>query len=256
MPPPFPERYFEIQYTFAQKVASVLCIPIDEALLQYTSFYRRMGIQDKDFNRNSPVWRDFVERVSQGECVPKIAYLIYLNGLETKTEEIGEFGCFRYDYRQDSKSIVIHFANRVGGKNVSPLSSERKAERMSELKRMFSHISYHLPEAKLVSGGSWLYDLQSYKRLFPAEYINSRKLCHGEFIQYCSTWGQFLDYFGNLKENLCSEFLHRMARASTKEELIHSFPHPTYRVCTEIEYFYRFYEFDFRGVPNHQSCAK
>lgn len=256
MPPPFPERYFEIQYTFAQKVASVLCIPIDEALLQYTSFYRRMGIQDKDFNRHSPLWRDFVERVSQGECVSKIAYLIYLHGLETKTEEIGKFGCFRYDYRQANKSIVIHFANRVGEKNVSPLSSERKAERMSELKRMFSHIRYCLPEAKLVSGGSWLYDLHSYKRLFPAEYINKLKLCNGKFIQYCSTWGQFLDHFGNLKENLCSEFLHTMARASTKEELIHSFPHPTYRVCTEIEYFYRFYKLDFGGVPNHQSCAK
>ena len=58
---------------------------------------------------------------------------------------------------------------------------------------MFVDIREQVPEAEYVRGRSWMYNLPSYQRLFPAEYVRSAAPVEPE-LQFMSLWGQFLDH--------------------------------------------------------------
>ncbi len=77
----------------------------------------------------------------------------------------------------DRDVIKIHFKNRDTSAAGS-LSKERQQVRLYELKLMFASISKYQPEAKVVHGGSWLYNLESYQRLFPETKYGDPRIAH------------------------------------------------------------------------------
>lgn len=80
----------------------------------------------------------------------------------------------------------------------SPLSEERQQARLYDLKLMFESISKHHPDAKVVHGGSWLYNLKSYQRLFPEIFTTNMKVEEIPFPKTSGIWGQFLNSEGEV----------------------------------------------------------
>jgi hypothetical protein len=73
-------------------------------------------------------------------------------------------------------------------------------ERRAELRALTTDLRQRHPDARQVRGRSWLYNLDAYKRLFPAEYVASiRRPTSAVNLTGSSTWGQVLDYRGRVK---------------------------------------------------------
>ena len=107
------------------------------------------------------------------------------------------FGCFSYDPPDEEGAVRIHFMPDGRHRRGSPLGGARLPERRAELKALAVEMCRQHPSARQIGGRSWLYNLDAYKRLFPAEYIASIR-CAPSAVNPIgsSTWGQVLDYRG------------------------------------------------------------
>ena len=105
---------------------------------------------------------------------------------------------------------------------------------------MFRHLRDEHPALHTVVGGSWLYNIDAYRRLFPPEYLATAKTGDAEY-QFLAQWGQFLDCHGHLKAPVAQAFLYRLARATTDEDLPRCFPYPVLRLEGSVVPFYELY---------------
>jgi hypothetical protein len=105
---------------------------------------------------------------------------------------------------------------------------------------MFHTIQSTLPEAKTVRGGSWLYNLDAYRRLFPPEYVHTARPISDEF-PFLALWGQFLMHYGHLREPGTASFLACLQQQTTLAGLTQCFAYQVLRPICAIDHFYRFY---------------
>ena len=114
---------------------------------------------------------------------------------------------------------------------------------------MFTHVKHTCAEAKEVRGGSWLYHLEAYRRLFPPIYGDSRAVLEGTTrFQGTSSWGQFLDHREGVKPAVRAQFLENLTRLDM-HRLWEVFPLPACRAHAPIEAFYDFYNIDVASKP-------
>jgi len=139
-------------------------------------------------------------------------------------DDAAPYGCFSYHYESEARTIRFHFGNRDGS-GPGPLSRELDLVQRQELAAMFADVRRQVPEAEAVHGWSWLYNLPSYRRLFPPAYVETAVPVQPE-LQFMSMWGQFLDRYWDLRPGPASLFLHRLGTARTAEALVESFPLP------------------------------
>jgi hypothetical protein len=96
-------------------------------------------------------------------------------------------------------------------------------------------------EAQTILGGSWLYHLDAYRRLFPPVYGESRVVQEGTtHVQGTASWGQFLDHREMVKPALREHFLTNLATLDM-QRLWEAFPLPTYSAQAPIQAFYDWY---------------
>src|SRR3712207_3165028 len=108
---PYPVGFFEIQEFFARRVSAVLGIPFDQALLTYTSYYKRIGIDDYDFNAQHPLWIALMQRIHEGAPPAEAAHALCqtAESLWLSQDTTVRYGCVGYDRR--GQSIKMHFRN-------------------------------------------------------------------------------------------------------------------------------------------------
>jgi hypothetical protein len=58
----YPQRFFEINLRFAQKVAGLAGQPLDSALLHYTNLYVRFGV-GWDLSAANPIWQEYTDYI-------------------------------------------------------------------------------------------------------------------------------------------------------------------------------------------------
>lgn len=73
----YPERYFEVQLLFARKVAEVGQIPQSDAILNYTSYYKMLGMEG-DFDATQIAWQAFIEGLQEPSQQVAWTYHTYL----------------------------------------------------------------------------------------------------------------------------------------------------------------------------------
>jgi hypothetical protein len=246
----FPLQYFSLQLEYAKIAAQILRIPLAQALMEFTSFWRRIhnlrlleiNKMEWAFDPKTPQWRELCDRINNNEPADIIAYNLCLRNDNSTETGKQYFGCFRYDFipqvDDDYGVIKIHFKNRDYSSQ-GPLSKERQKARLQELKRMFESISKNHPEAKVVIGGSWLYNLQSYQRLFPKMFTSNMKVEEIPFPRTSGIWGQFLNSDGQVKEKLKCSFIDKANTARSKEELLQCFEFKILFTRIGIDSFYR-----------------
>ncbi len=239
--PEYPKEFFDLQVDFAKKLAELMGISVDEALLEYTNLYGRFNL-GRDCDAANPVWQEFIAFIQEGDTAEK-TYQFYLKRKDVKAEKKikkEKFGCFACEYSPEEECVYVHFGNDK--KDGSPLDDANLEKRMEEAKRMFEYIKTNFPGAKKVRGNSWLYNLSKYRRLYPPEYTRDPKpnMSLKSFTEL-SSWGQFLNHEMKITPERMDIFKKRIAEAKSLDEAMDSFPLRPLKVETDIHYFYNFY---------------
>jgi len=213
-PQPYLSRdYVDVQIRFAARVAEAAGLVLSEALLRYTNFHRRMGFGVPGRSPPPAAWVEMVagiDTLSHDQRIDRIHAVLEVHGDGSAVLLPGRmgFGCFACEPPDGDGMVRIHFGNRVANADVGPLHSSRIDERRAELRAMFSWLAAEHPEARRVDGGSWLYNLDAYRRLFPPAFAASRDPHNGPpYVHGMSTWGQFIDFRGQIRANIRDRLL-------------------------------------------------
>lgn len=105
---------------------------------------------------------------------------------------------------------------------------------------MFSFIRANHSDAQAVRGGSWLYNVDAYRRLLPPAYVASAQPPVRVRLDGTSSWGQVLDFKGGVKPKIRAELLAR-ARAVDLAAPWTAFPLPALAAGCTIDRFYQHY---------------
>lgn len=230
--------FFDLQLRFARKVAALSGLPLADALLQYTNLYVRFGL-GRDFDPDHAIWREYVAGLRDADDLPEWTYRFYLTRPETEPPDIvATRGCFSYA-RLGGDRLRLHFRNAEGDGR-SALASDRRGRRIAELAALFAHLRHTSDGAARIVGASWLYNLEAYRRLFPASYLATARVASRRF-QHMPLWGQFLDRHGEVRENMTGPFLDRLDRQSDADHLDRCFPFQVLTAEASAPEFYDFY---------------
>jgi hypothetical protein len=213
-----PPAYFGLNLAFAEAAARAAGVPMADALRRWTNLYLCLGSGD-DFAADDPAWRDYLTGLVAADPALYTWQRVQAHGRDEPgpdpTRPGASCGCFRVDL-WDRGQLRLHFEN-ADPAGCGPLARARLQARRAELAELFASVQRHLPEARTVVGGSWLYNLDAYRRLFPPDYLATAYPSTSEAeLRYLSLWGQFLDHEGDVKAHLAEPFLARLRAADLK----------------------------------------
>jgi hypothetical protein len=239
--------YFALQLHFTEAVAATGALPLADAVAQCTNFYRRFGLGQMQGTPSAPAWHTYTAHLvtleTHDQRVAWTQVFFVQSPPETLPPGQRQFGCFRCDPPDADGIVRIHFGNNDAD-GIGPLSRTKMATRQRELHAMFTYVKHTYAAARAVRGGSWLYHLEAYRRLFPPVYGDSRRVQTGRsHFQGTSSWGQFLDHREGVKPALRAQFLANLTTLDL-QRLWEVFPLPTYRTQAPIQAFYDFYQID------------
>jgi len=237
----YPPGFFSVQLTFARKITQLTQRPYQDTVLNMTALYRILGL-DWSLDPQNPVWQDYLKELHQNDIDADVdwSYQFYFERADQlPSYDNQHWGCFGYEYWSERHLIHLHFWN-LDESSYGPLSHQRKDARFAELLSMFANIKRMHPDAIAVHGSSWLYNLESYRRLFPVEYGLSARIDVPQFTAR-SLWGQFLRYDGRLNEERASVFLDRLSRLEYEHQHAQCLPYQVLQTEAPIELFYAFY---------------
>jgi hypothetical protein len=231
------------QLVFARKMSELSGISLEDALIECTNVRTLLSLRvTRETAHEVPEWRSFVEGLQSAENPDDWAYRFYLKSKENETEpkDTDGFGCFWYSYPfRDTPAVRLHFGN-IDGSGHGALSLERADTRRGELVKLLTEIRTKHPDAKTMRGGSWLYNIEPYRRLFPPEYIASIKAV-GYELPFWVLWGQFLRGGGKPNHEAIHTFVAAVEQATTPDECEKSFPYQVMRPECDIRHFYSYY---------------
>ena len=236
----------DIEIDFAKRAFELEPLPLEVALLKYTSLYGALFVPAPNYPEKDPkqeIWVNYLKSI-RGKDVKEASYQFYIDRTKERNRytEIHEYSgksCFIYNI--DDDKVYLHFNNNEGAEP-GPLSKASIPSRLLELKNIFQDLYDNHPEATTVNGYSWLYNIAAYTRLFPPQFIENKTEVRDDFG--FNIYGQFLNSSEEVKQDLSSEFLQNIQNAKTYEELINAFPFYPIRVSAPVGVFYYFYQVD------------
>ena len=235
----YAKDFLDLQLTFAERVCAWSGLPWERVLLEYTNLYVRLCL-GRSFDPGHETWRSYLAGLRGAADAREYTYRCYLRDGEAKTAPpvSGKFGCFSWQLR-DAGGIRLHFRNEDAN-GASPLSAAQMGQRRAELTALFAHVKATVSDATTVIGGSWLYNLGAYRRLFPPAYGDSRRVIAPRF-QGMSLWGQLVDHRGHVKPAMAQPFLSALAERSTLSDAQACFPLQVFAAQAPVQEFYAFY---------------
>lgn len=218
----FAKEFFDLQFSFAERVGQLSGGSLEAALLEYTNYYVRLGL-GRDFDAGHAGWQCYLAGLRRAEDGRAWTYRYYLREPEAHTAPpvVATFGCFSYEVRAGDV-VRLHFRN-ADAEGGSPLAAARADRRRAELAALLADASSRVGRDSRILGASWLYNLEAYRRLFPPVYLASARPIRHAF-RSMPLWGQFLDRRGGVRPSMSRRFLDRLARASTPGDLEACFP--------------------------------
>lgn len=241
-------EHFDLRLRFAEAVSKKKVISLADAIRDYTDLHVRLtGKWPGQTEQTDRLWQDFADSISaesdHGRILDRIMQFSRRPEADRTEHEGDRFYPFRYSYDAENRAIDLHFGSMrpEAGDPHAPgiLSSERFAEMRLLLKEMFAEIKNAHPDAEVVRGGSWLYNREAYRRLYPATYTANPRIRRGN-LTGGGTWGQFRDKTGAVNDSLRQQFLHGLQELDP-DHLEDAFPYKTLMVAGPISDFYKEY---------------
>jgi hypothetical protein len=225
-------------------MATRAAIPLSQSLAYNTNLQRRFGLGDVESGPAPPEWLAYaveLERLGSAEARLDWTKTFYVTAPEDlPPADRRPFGCFSFDPPDADGVLRIHFSSRDAADGSGPLSHAKTPRRLAELKAMFALVRESWPAARTVQGGSWLYNLEAYRRLFPAAYGDSRSAPERVRLRGTSSWGRFLDHREAIKPDLRAAFLRNIETIDV-EAPWRAFPLLALRTSAPIGLFYDLY---------------
>ena len=256
-------EYFDIQVQFARKWAILANLTaaseIRKTLENKTALKRVFSYKDMNDQKLllwSSITEDSRQLLDNPAFFSTLLYTNYLNTLadqESVSNKSADNSCVRVEYDSSEKVLHTHFVP-VTINGSSALSRLNRPERFRQYQSLFSSLSTRFAPEITVIGNSWLYNIESYNWLFPANkgYFNgngqslARKTSSSAIgqrifpvedvrnnphnplpnLKSWTVWGQFLDKDLKTKSKYAIPFLSHVNEATTLEDLFDSFPNP------------------------------
>jgi hypothetical protein len=239
--------FFDLQLHFAETLASRAASPLVQTLTYHTNLHRRFAYGNVARQAPAPEFLALAEHLAalpdHAARLDAIVEAFAVRPVLGAPTGAAEFGCFRCEPPDERGHARLHFSNRDTSEDRSPLHSSKIERRRAELRALVAWLAQQYPQTQAIDGGSWLYNTRSYRRLFPAEFANSRKPIVGQrMIHGGSTWGQFLDFRGAVKPSLREAFLADLASSRFDPASPWSiFPLPVLKTSAPFDFFRREY---------------
>jgi hypothetical protein len=235
----FAKEFFDLQFSFAERVHALSGIPLERALFDYTNFYVRFGFGRK-FDFDHEAWQSYLAGLRGAEDSRDWTYRFYLREPEARTapQLVATRGCFAYALPTASH-VRLHFRNAEADGR-SPLAAARIEQRRADLAALFGHLKPTVSEDIPVVGASWLYNLKAYRGLFPAQYGSFARPVRGAF-RSMALWGQFLDHRGEVRASMTRPFLRALAEQPSLSRMDECFPFRVLTARAAAREFYQFY---------------
>lgn len=236
--------FFAVQLTFAEALAARSGRPLAEVCLEFTNLHRRLGFGRIDGDPPGAGWLRYAEGLERrAPGADRVGWTVEAYAAAAPpASETPRFGCFSYEVVTDQPVVRIHFDNRDSDDGRGPLWAGKVDRRRAELAEMFAYIRARHPQAQTVKGGSWLYNIEAYRRLFPTDYAASVHRPARLRLDGTSSWGQLLDFQGRVKPAVRQALLDNLA-AIDVEAPWEAFPRRALAAQCDIGAFYR----DLRG---------
>jgi hypothetical protein len=209
--------YFRLQLLFAARLSEITGKPLGEIVTTQTNLHRRFGLGNPHPGAApAPLWSRYIDGLDQRDAIEDRSdwtQALYAEAPDDPSPTYRRtFGCFGCDPPNDEGAVQIHFSNHENDLDIGPLDHRRQDARREELQTMIGFVRETYPDAKSVVGGSWLYNLEAYRRLFPSAYGDSRLIPDGPVrLTGTSSWGQLLDHRGQVKPDIEAAFLARLS---------------------------------------------
>jgi hypothetical protein len=236
------EGWFRLQLMLVAALRARTAAPLAETVLQFTNLHRRFGLGDPYEGHPSPFWEAYVDGLAAASDLDgQVAWTtVTFARAPAEPQRRARYGCFSHELPNADGAVRIHFNSRDSEGGVGPLVSAKRERRIGELAEMFAAVRAAHPEAKTVRGGSWLYNLDAYRRLFPPEYGAARRPPPRVGLNGTSSWGQLIDHTGAVKPDFADAFVRNLEHLDPAAPWL-VFPLRALVTSAPIETFYRFY---------------
>jgi len=237
--------WFELQLRFAEVAAGRRGEALGETVSTFTNLHRRFGLGTLGKGPAGPLWRRYLDGLAERPGFEaRLDWTVACCAQGPGPQAHGPvFGCFAFDPPEDEGPMAgvvkIHFENRDDD-DVSPLAAAKLERRLADAAAMFAHVAATWPQAHTVAGGSWLYNLEAYRRLFPPQYGASRRRPEPLRLNGTSSWGQLIDHRGQVKPAARDAFLANLADLDPQAPW-RVFPLPALAVSAPLAAFTTFY---------------
>ncbi len=208
------EPWFALQLQFAQAWAEATGCPFSEAVTLQTNIHRRCGLGSARKKPLSPRWHAYLLALESCNTIDQMAAKTVALAVErfvpfAQIDHPLNEGCFSLEPPNPDGMVRIHFSPVDVDASGGPLRKDRAKQRQAELARLFFRLKAEHPTVVSIRGTSWLYHLHAYRRLFPEVYVASRRVREGPGLKLTggSSWGQFLDHRGQIRQPLADSFL-------------------------------------------------
>lgn len=209
--------YFDAQLRLAGRMAELMGTPLSDAVLQFTNLHRRLGFGVNVLGEApAPGWLGYahaLEAASDDPARLAVTRTAFVHGADEVLPLQGQrqFGCFACEAPTEDGAVRLHFNNQDTDEDGGPLATAKIARRRSELAALVRHVRSAYPEATSIRGKSWLYNLEAYRRLFPADYATSRAVAAGPLrLNGTSSWGQLIDAHERIRPDVREVFMGRL----------------------------------------------
>jgi hypothetical protein len=216
-----PDRaFFAIQRRFAERWAAVSGVPLDEAYLECTTWYRQAAGLGRDFDAEHPAWRRLMGELAESRDPDAVVHAWAV----AHERPMAGGPVLDFVWLADERTVRLHFlAERRPAER--PLSDANLPVRRQELRDLVHRAMEEHPDAEWLRGRSWLYGLEAYRRIFPPIFLDG---CAPEppDLQFLAIWGQLLDRRWHTREEVASRLRAAIDAASDIGELEKAFPIP------------------------------
>ena len=174
----YAKGFLTLQVKFAEKIAEVSNQALKDVMIDYTMLRNLFNLRVSHEIPN-PLWDAFIEGLGTSDVPEDWIYDFYLQRMDAKptAQTIGNsLGVSPTSTRGATRrKLRLHFENRETSEYGDLKQRKNDRPRVRSMSAMFRHIQANHPDVETVRGGSWLYNIPAYLRLFPPDYVKTAK---------------------------------------------------------------------------------